>query len=311
MMDNHPKICGPSPIHLLRFFAPLEHLYGDLSDNSNWFRLIDDVKEMFDLKISHWETELNINELRELEIRSISSMFNSIYKSESAENGKSIVFLKENHAYRLMPYYLTNFPKCKFLWMVRDPRDMALSWKKDNILRGEVVRATSVWKEDQKQSKFIYNTLKPQNLVFHLRYEQLILDSKKWLNDICTFMGLSYNSQMLEYMNQKNTQKHAASSPAWQNLSKEVMKDNSRKFLKGLSEDEIRYIEYVCWDDMISIGYEPEFKKVDRQTFFQLQERLSAEEKYTKDTYLKIDKEEREKRAKWSKWIKSIRETLE
>ena len=145
-MDGHPETCGPSPVHILRFFAPLEHKYGNLSDNVNWNSMVEDVVTFFNLKLTHWDYEPRIEEVLALPTRSLRSILDLFYLSEAKIHGKNQVFVKENHAWRLIPYYLNAYPDAKFVWLVRDPRDMVLSWKKNQVLRGEVVRAVDTWK---------------------------------------------------------------------------------------------------------------------------------------------------------------------
>jgi hypothetical protein len=46
---------------------------------------------------------------------------------------------------------------------------------------------------------------------------------------------------------------------AWSNLSKGVISNNSQKYLKDLTESEIKAIEKICWYEMKYLGYQPDF----------------------------------------------------
>ena len=52
----------------------------------------------------------------------------------------------------------------------------------------------------------------------------------------------------------------AGRSQLWENLDRPVMKSNTRKYLSGLEEAEIRMVEVTCADVMERLGYEREFE---------------------------------------------------
>ena len=63
--------------------------------------------------------------------------------------------MKENHAYLFIAYTLAHFPESRFVWLVRDPRDMALC-QRQTILPGGVQKAAPVWKENQGETLKVY-----------------------------------------------------------------------------------------------------------------------------------------------------------
>jgi hypothetical protein len=299
LLDGHPEISGPSPIHLLRYFVPIEYRYGPLTELDNWQNLTADVLNFFNLKISHWESDFTLKELAGLSNRSLVSLFQHIYQTEASFSGKSLSFVKENHAYKLAPFYMMNFPEAKYIWSYRDPRDMALSWKRDAILRGGIVRAANVWKEDQKMTSFFYNTMVCHDKVCKVSYETLTSDIEQQSRKICNFLDLEYSPLMANLENSTAASKNAQASIGWENLNKGVLKDNSRKYLTGLDDREIRFIEYLCHDEMSALGYSFEFPRVDRNEFIHLQQTLSQEEQFEKEAYQAVSDEEKAKRKAW------------
>jgi hypothetical protein len=306
VLDSHSRICGPSPIHLLRYFAPLEVNYGDLANNERWNAFLEDVLTFYKLKISAWDTELSLKELATVSDRSLAAVFRFIYRKEAEKHGKEFIFVKENHAYRLIPYCQDNFPNSKFIWAVRDPRDMALSWKKDAVLRGGIIRSANIWKEDQKNSLYMYQYLLKAGRMIKVRYEDLISDTAHEAKRMTDHLGLDFEEQMVSMQSSSSSAKNAEASVNWANLSKGVMKDNSRKYLKGLSKEEIQFIEYLCKEEMKAIGYELEFPVLAKNDFLELQHKLSLEEKFEKEEYNSISEAEKEKRTKWVKWVQQL-----
>jgi hypothetical protein len=43
MLDAHPDVCGPAPLHILRVVAMEFHKYGDLKKKGIWRQFIEDL----------------------------------------------------------------------------------------------------------------------------------------------------------------------------------------------------------------------------------------------------------------------------
>ena len=48
---------------------------------------------------------------------------------------------------------------------------------------------------------------------------------------------------------------------AWSNLSKGIISNNSRKYLRELSDEEVKAVEKICWNEMKHLGYVNEYSK--------------------------------------------------
>ena len=72
------------------------------------------------------------------------------YAEESKLSGKKYSLLKENSSFNYWKNIRNLSSCCRFLFCVRDPRDMAVSWINGPVMRGGVLRAVNRWKEDQE-----------------------------------------------------------------------------------------------------------------------------------------------------------------
>lgn len=307
ILDGHSRICGPGPTHLLRYFLPIEANYGDFVGNeNNWQNLVQDVWEFLDGKISAWKTNCSLDQLLSVGDRSVLGLFRYIYQKEAVSHKKDVLFVKENHAYRLMPVLLSNFMNSRFIWSARDPRDMALSWKKEPVLRGDVIRAASVWKEDQKQSLFLYRLLHKSGTMLHVRYEDLLLNQEEVVASICEHLGVDFEYEMLNTAKSTSGHTNARASVSWSNLGKPIMMQNSAKYKEELTKEEILYIEYICRDEMVALGYLPEFDKMTASQFAEIQYNLQLVERYEKHEYSLIPEEERIKRSRWTEIVNRV-----
>ena len=61
---------------------------------------------------------------------------------------------------------------------------------------------------------------------------------------------------MLEYYKSDEARRSAESSALWGNVVRPIMADNTRKFLRDASGEEIRIFESVAGDVLSALGYE-------------------------------------------------------
>lgn len=262
LLNGHNNICGPSTKHIINPVARNLFRYGDLQKKENWDQLLTDIYRLVSVDFSVWRKSFSFDELKLLApVGDIKSLIQNIFLEEARANGKQHLFIKENHVYEFLPFLMTYFPESKFVYQTRDPRDMALSWKKNLDHLGGVVRAARQWKLDQQQSLKNYYLLKTQRKVHFVRYEELTANNEFEVKKILEFLGVSFDEDIFEFHKDEITQKNAGMQKAWDNLSKGVITNNSQKYLKGLTENEIKAIEKICWYEMKHLGYKPEFSE--------------------------------------------------
>jgi len=259
VMDGHPEVCGPFPSHMMRMFAPNHFRYGDLQEEGNWQDLTDDVTDYLANIFAQWESSVSPSVLRErCPQRSLAAIIRYVYEKEATTRGKRRVFVKENHAYQFIAFTLANFPESRFVWLVRDPRDMALC-QRDSILSGGVQRAVAAWKPDQAESLKVYSYLKDVGRILLLKFEDLLSQTETTCRLLCEFLDLPYTPGMLEFHKAANVAKNAGWNTAWADLGKPIIADNFNNYQTGLSEIEIRFVEAVCHREMAALGYELDY----------------------------------------------------
>jgi len=140
------------------------------------------------------------------------------------------------------------FPQSKFIHIIRDPRDRALSV---NLTWGKSMeRATELWRREIKNaSKW---KLKKDRYL-EIKYEDLINDAESVLKLICDFLEIDFSHQMLSLA--KPSEKHGNSS-----RMTGVNKTNSQKF-EVLKSSKIRRIEEIAFPVMKELGYEVKYAK--------------------------------------------------
>lgn len=305
LLDNHSSYCGPTPPHLLKTFSDVMENYGSLNDVDNWLRFVDDFYEFFYCKIGVWALKISKEDLMNVFPRNLEGVFRLLYQEEAKIHNKSRVFVKEVKTYSFFNFIKEKFTESKFIWLVRDPRDMALSWTKSPVHRGDVVRAAEIWKNDQKETIKIYKENRRRILL--VKYEDLITNQQHELKRICEFLKINFEASMVEYHKNKISKENAVQTDNWKNLQKEIIKNNSKKYLQNLTEAQIRFIEYRCQEEMRFLNYEFEYALLQENQFDQLHNDLKKLERYEKPEYQKIETSEKVKRDKWYKKFMQIK----
>lgn len=304
LLDSHSQYCAPSPPHLLRVFIQNFSKYQPLESKKNSENLVLDIVEFFNSKIGVWNTFFSIEELLSVHPFNLASLVKYIYEKEASFHKKNKVFIKEVQTYRFFDFLNSNFSDAKFIWLVRDPRDMALSWSKSPVHRGDIVRAAKIWKEDQHATLKLYNQY-PEK-VFLVRYEELITDQINTLKKICNFLNIDFEINMTDFHSKDLTGQNSLQTDSWKNLNKKIISENSKKYLVNLNRKQVQYIEYLCLNEMRVLEYKTEYDIISQTEFNQLESQLIKEERNEKEEYLNISETEKIKRQKWVEKLHQI-----
>jgi hypothetical protein len=270
---------------MIRTFANNRTKYGDIHKTANWHILTSDVADVLNNQLGQWKTNWSADQIRkEVKSRSLSAIIRHVYETEAQAHGKSRVFIKENQTFRFAPFLLASFPNARFIYLVRDPRDMVLSWKTSPSHPGCVYKGTQIWKDDQGKSLDLYGFLQDAERIMLLRYEDLVSQTTGELHRVCDFLQVSYSPSMLEFHQNALTVENSQRIRGWYNLRRPVLTHNFAKYRTGLDELEIRYIEASCQPEMEFFGYQPDFAPADdlaslEQTILELEQRTSVKPK--------------------------------
>ena len=255
ILNTHSNIAIPHPPHIMKNFFKLEPLYGDLKKDANFRALVKDVIEMVELHPYPWGIKLNAERIsREAEERNLISIFFAVYNQylESASKArwgcKSTFMIY--HVASVRRYY----PSSKFLYLVRDGRDVAASAKKSIFNRYCVYYTAQVWKKEQQIGIYWLNKLDKDN-IFLLKYEDLLSDPKGTVRSVCSFLNEPYQENMLNFFHTQEAQKSGSISAAWRNTASPIIKNNFEKFKVELRKDEIDLFENIASEELDYFSY--------------------------------------------------------
>ncbi len=257
ILNAHSRIIVPHPPHLVHYFRPLERLYGDLDEETNYRLFLSDIDRVIRTHIHPWRHAVVPSTIAAFApSRNSIGTFIGIYELARLEAGKARWGCKSTFLIDHADAVLNALPEAQLILLVRDPRDVALSSKKSVFSPCHPQLTARLWNRQQNTGIDLLDRL-PSRMILRLRYEDLIATPEQCINLVCDFLGETYEPGMLRYFETDEARTSGALSESWRNTSSPIIKQNARKFERGLSRKEILMVEAECRQTMSAFEYEP------------------------------------------------------
>ena len=262
ILNEHSNIYAPSSPHIIPRMYNSEIFYGSLKNNNNFEIFVGDIIDLVKSNLGDWpDFNLTVNDaVKNINVddRSLLSVFKYIYDTETLNNGKTRWFCKGRKLYEYAYDLKEFFPDSIFIHMVRDPRDVCLSFMLKKS-RHSLHSASLSWKNEQERSIKLYNNSKFKNNIYFMKYENLLENPSKEIKKLCDFIGESFEDQMLNFHKSSTSKMFSKKSQVWMNLSKPILSKNYNKYKSGLKPKQIQIIESMNHRIMRYFDYECEF----------------------------------------------------
>jgi hypothetical protein len=310
MLNELPEIAAPHPPHILQRMMPLVPYYGDLRKDKEFSRLVDDVCRLVELNPVPWEGVVLYRKevAARCRNRSLVAVFGAVYDVMVQAWGAKAWCCKSLANVYYLPEIDEYFDDAKYVYLYRDGRDVAVSFRKAVVGEKHFYHIAKEWDEAQRLA-LAFRSKIPARRFFNLSYEELTNEPEKTARSLCRFLGVGYRPSMLDFYKSGEAKRAASASNLWENVTNPVMKHNSGKFLKEASEEDIRIFESVAGDSMDRLGYERAFAKKGHETRLSQDDvrRFDLENKRLKEEVRKqIDPEDLKRRGRQEDLIKEI-----
>jgi hypothetical protein len=255
ILNRSAEISGPPPPHLLHSFGQWWPMIDLNSDNRE--KISKHAISLLYDNLSPWEHEVKADQLR-VHLDEHGWDFERVcdycYSEFARCENKQGYMVKDNFAFKYAFQTALRFPDAKFIYLVRDPRDFALSYKKAPGGPKVAWVASKQWVSEQKACLQFHQAMPERCHI--VRYEDLVENSEPTVQNLFGFLGIVYNPEVLRPDKAANSE--ASASQYWENLSKPILSGNTKKYLQELGKTEIQSIENVCHPIMRLHGYTPE-----------------------------------------------------
>lgn len=145
----------------------------------------------------------------------------------------------------------STFPEALILWIVRDPRDVALSIPKLPWGRKSYLQNLYLW---QYWDNVGAANLSDDPRCLRIRYEDLVESPARELTRVCTFLGAPFEMQMLDTADASSRMR--ARCEVWkQDVSRGIDAGMAHRFRNRLKQEDIELAELICAEGMVRHAY--------------------------------------------------------
>jgi hypothetical protein len=198
MLDAHPNLAIPGESHVIPKLWREQRRYMRGPTFSSEEFLIDMFRSPL---VKEWG--LTLEDIRahvgpELQALSPASVIRASYETYARKAGKPF-WGDKTPAYALhVPLLARIFPDARFIHIIRDGRDVALSYLDLPGYPRTLWQAAIRWKERVRAARLAGPGLGKERYS-EVRYESLVADPEGVLRDLCQFLGLEFSSRVLEH----------------------------------------------------------------------------------------------------------------
>ena len=267
ILNRHSQVVVPPECGYILWYYD-QYKSADFRDSNVLISFIEDV-----FKAKKFETwELDRNELQEFLLEQAPEGYSDacalVHQFFVISRGKiPAVWGDKNNYYIAEPDRIFElYPEAKFLFLVRDPRDVFASYVDLSNLKTDSKYAPRLtvsaekfsqeWSMNLKHLKALEQMLPSQNFKY-VRYEDVIAESTATMQEVLAFLGLQMEGNVLEPSEESQfIEREPADTLDWKKLTMKAP-DRSRigRYRNILSEGEVSVVESLCVKSMECFDY--------------------------------------------------------
>ena len=254
ILNEHPDLAIPHPPHLMRYLAPLAASYGDLTVEANRREVVRDALTILRRHIHPWLCTVDEEAVTRRALPSVFGVVAEIYEQYRAWAGKPRWGCKSTFTIHYVDEVLADYPGARFLWLVRDPRDVAVSSKSSVFNPCHPYRTARLWREQQELGLAVLERCGGAR-VRRVRYEDLVTGPETEIRSICAFLDLRFDERMLRHHESSAARETAALSESWHNTDRPITTARVGRYRLGLSAADRRLVEAETAHLLPRFGY--------------------------------------------------------
>jgi hypothetical protein len=221
--------------------------YGDLERRENFRRLLKDI--LSERAIMQWKLDIDPEGFfAELPRKDYPAIVDALCMKRFALFGKSSWGDKTPHFILDLDRIVQMFPDSKYLYIVRDGRDVALSLLRKPWGPVNVVSCADYWRRCNQETDALSN-LRRNGQLLEIRYEKLLDFPEATVGQIYQFLGESLHKDVMNQLTQK------------------VQAGNYDKWKTRMSLSQRRRFEAVAGNALKRLGYVTEFEEARLSPF--------------------------------------------
>lgn len=252
MLNCHSKIAIPYESHFIISYYNKLAYYNNLNNDKDKYHMVSDILQHE--RVIEWDKKIDINKIDYKNCNNFSEIINAIYDEYARLRYKQVWGDKTPLYSEYMDIINKLFPDSKFIHIIRDGRDVALSLKK-LWYQGQLLNGLDYWCKTAFLAHKMGNML-PTDRYYEIHYESLVTDPRLELKGICSFLNIEYEDEMLRYHNYSEDYLKGRINSHHKNLKLKPMKNRVYIWKKELGFLEKQLISYMYYGYLSYFNYE-------------------------------------------------------
>jgi hypothetical protein len=250
MLASHPNLAVPYESHLYDSVFPIVQRYGHPSRRSAQARLVSEILRTEPIR--RWTPPPSLADtLGAIQRDDFHGIVEALMRTWAASQGKSHWGEKTPQHTLCWRAISAGFPRLQVIHLVRDGRDVALSYRAAHFGPKHVYPLARRWRNYLAAAEEAQANLGDQAFL-QVRYEDLVTEPEGELRRICRFLGEEFAPSMLTFYDCRTF--HIDQRNA-QNLRRPVMSQNTGRWRTGMTAREVRIFEALAGTCLERYGY--------------------------------------------------------
>lgn len=225
----------PFETHFITKYYKRISSYSPLENSRNFERLVHDI--LRERPVMQMKLTVNPSELYEQTGANYANLVNVLCKMRDKTSHHDSWGDKTPHYILDIDILHNLFPRSKFIWLIRDGRDVALSLMAKPWGRKNIYSCAQYWKECNRDTD-MKAVLQSENLLYKVRYEDLIDNPVLEISKLYEFLEEDFDPNFLS--------EHF----------KDVRRDNKYHWKTRLNREDIELFDSVAASTLRKFGYE-------------------------------------------------------
>lgn len=254
MFDSHPEMAIPPESHFLVPMALKRRRF----ENGGIFRSEAFVAELvprYGFRRWDLDPDLLTSELAQAEPRSYEEAIRVVFTTYARSHGKNRYGEKTPHNVSHIALLSGLFPEGRFIHLIRDGRDVALSYLAAEFGSRSVGDAAIYWRRFVGEGRKGGADIGADRYI-EVRYEDLTADPVKTLQRLCAFIEIDYHPDMLSYHERAGSLLQHVSYPEHHQRLSLPPTRGLRDWRRDMTENDLVLFEAIAGDLLGELGYE-------------------------------------------------------
>jgi hypothetical protein len=262
MLDAHPDLAIPPESHFITSLWQVRRRYGHPGP-------VQAERMAADIVSSHRFREWGIapevveGRVAALEEPDFADVIDAVFTSYAAEHAKARWGDKTPNYALDVGLLAELFPKARFVHLVRDGRNVAMSLLEVPWWPNTLTEVAEVWTHWTHAAREAGRALGPERYV-EVRYEELVDDAEGELRRLVRYLDMPYHDEMLTYPERLT----GNGTPAYHRNAGRPPTNGLRNWAKDMSTKDLALFEAIAGEQIRAMGYEPAFERLPRSAVF-------------------------------------------